>query len=165
MASTRNSHPKQRRSIWSATTRLPAYGPLDGDRTADVCIIGAGISGLSTAYMLAIEGRSVIVVDDGPLADGMTAVTTAHLANAVDDRYYHIERLHGEKGRRWNWLRCLTKEVALLFRDRPFQAPKDEHHIFPHFALFGQCLVAQQIRRMIGGHQRNAAVLPPLASH
>jgi glycine/D-amino acid oxidase-like deaminating enzyme/nitrite reductase/ring-hydroxylating ferredoxin subunit len=95
-----NSHPRQRRSLWSATTRLPTFDPLVGDQKADVCIIGAGISGLSTAYMLAIEGRSVIVVDDGPLADGMTAVTTAHLVNAIDDRYYAIERVHGEKGSR-----------------------------------------------------------------
>src|ERR1051325_11554959 len=28
----------------------------------------------------------------------MTEVTTAHLANAIDDRYFEIERLHGERG-------------------------------------------------------------------
>ncbi len=67
---------------------------------ADVCIVGAGIAGLSIAYMLTKAGKSVVILDDGLLAGGMTAVTTAHLSNALDDRYFEIERLHGEEGAR-----------------------------------------------------------------
>jgi glycine/D-amino acid oxidase-like deaminating enzyme/nitrite reductase/ring-hydroxylating ferredoxin subunit len=63
-------------------------------------VIGAGIAGLTTAYMLAREGKSVVVLDDGPIAGGETGRTTAHLSNAVDDRYVEIERLHGERGAR-----------------------------------------------------------------
>jgi glycine/D-amino acid oxidase-like deaminating enzyme/nitrite reductase/ring-hydroxylating ferredoxin subunit len=77
-----------------------AFPALDSDHQADVCIIGAGISGLSTAYALAREGRSVIVLDDGDIGAGMTERTTAHLANAIDDRYVEIERRHGEHGAR-----------------------------------------------------------------
>jgi glycine/D-amino acid oxidase-like deaminating enzyme/nitrite reductase/ring-hydroxylating ferredoxin subunit len=40
------------------------------------------------------------VLDDGPLAGGETCRTTAHLVNALDDRYYELERLHGERGAR-----------------------------------------------------------------
>jgi glycine/D-amino acid oxidase-like deaminating enzyme/nitrite reductase/ring-hydroxylating ferredoxin subunit len=65
-----------------------------------VCIVGAGIAGLTTAYLLAREGRRVVVLDDGPLAGGMTERTTAHLTHAIDDRIVEIERLHGEKGAR-----------------------------------------------------------------
>jgi hypothetical protein len=36
----------------------------------------------------------------GHLAGGMTSVTTAHLTNAIDDRYVEIERLHGLEGSR-----------------------------------------------------------------
>jgi glycine/D-amino acid oxidase-like deaminating enzyme/nitrite reductase/ring-hydroxylating ferredoxin subunit len=46
------------------------------------------------------EGYCVTVVDDGPIAGGETGRTTAHLSNALDDRYYEIERLHGETGAR-----------------------------------------------------------------
>ncbi|HEX9754522.1 MAG TPA: FAD-dependent oxidoreductase, partial [Gemmatimonadales bacterium] len=56
----------------------------------------AGIAGVSTAYLLARAGKSVVVLDDGPLAGGMTQLTTAHLTNAIDDRYFEIERMHGE---------------------------------------------------------------------
>jgi glycine/D-amino acid oxidase-like deaminating enzyme len=34
---------------------------------ADVCVIGAGIAGMLTAYMLTRAGKSVIVLDDGPM--------------------------------------------------------------------------------------------------
>src|ERR1041385_5246492 len=65
-----------------------------------VCIIGAGIAGLTTAYLLVREGKSVVVLDDGPMGGGMTARTTAHLTNALDDRFYELERLFGEEGSR-----------------------------------------------------------------
>ncbi|HEX6321480.1 MAG TPA: FAD-dependent oxidoreductase [Burkholderiales bacterium] len=65
-----------------------------------VCIVGAGIAGMSTAYLLAKAGRSVAVIDDGPIAGGMTQMTSAHLTNAIDDRYYELERLHGRVGAR-----------------------------------------------------------------
>jgi len=87
-------------SVWIATADTPEEKPLAQDTRADVCIIGAGIAGLTTAYLLAIEGKSVIVLDDGPIGGGMTARTTAHLANALDDRYFEIERLFGEAGLR-----------------------------------------------------------------
>ncbi|MBC8646636.1 MAG: FAD-dependent oxidoreductase [Thermoanaerobaculia bacterium] len=87
-------------SIWMATAEVPALRPLARDERADVCVIGAGISGLSTAYLLAREGRSVIVIDDGPLAGGETCRTTAHLTNVIDDRYRWLEQVHGEDGSR-----------------------------------------------------------------
>jgi glycine/D-amino acid oxidase-like deaminating enzyme/nitrite reductase/ring-hydroxylating ferredoxin subunit len=62
---------------------------------ADVCVVGAGIAGLTTAYLLASQGRSVIVVDDGPVGGGQTQRTTAHLTNALDDRYFELEKVHG----------------------------------------------------------------------
>ncbi|MGH8249807.1 MAG: FAD-dependent oxidoreductase [Steroidobacteraceae bacterium] len=86
----------RRESIWAATTELPAGAPLAESVKADVCIVGAGISGLTTAYLLGLEGKRVVVLDDGPIAGGMTRATTAHLTNALDDRYFEIERMHGE---------------------------------------------------------------------
>ena len=87
-------------SIWMATAEVPAARPLARDERADVCVIGAGISGLTTAYLLAREGRSVLVIDDGPLAGGETCRTTAHLTNVIDDRYRWLEKVHGEDGAR-----------------------------------------------------------------
>jgi glycine/D-amino acid oxidase-like deaminating enzyme/nitrite reductase/ring-hydroxylating ferredoxin subunit len=87
-------------SVWMATAEVPEQSALASDLECDVCIVGAGISGMTTAYLLAREGQRVIVLDDGPIGGGMTERTTAHLVTALDDRYYELERLHGERGAR-----------------------------------------------------------------
>ena len=92
--------PAQSVSPWMAAPPLPNPGPLDRDLHADVCIVGAGIAGLSIAYELVQDGRTVIVIDAAHLAGGETSRTTAHLSSVLDARYYEIERLHGEDGAR-----------------------------------------------------------------
>jgi glycine/D-amino acid oxidase-like deaminating enzyme/nitrite reductase/ring-hydroxylating ferredoxin subunit len=87
-------------SFWEATADEPALHPLRENTEADVCVVGAGIAGLSIAYELSHRGQKVIVLDDGAIGRGMTARTTAHLVNALDDRYYDLEKYHGEDGAR-----------------------------------------------------------------
>ncbi len=83
-------------SFWEATAPL-----IERDRAADVpvgfdtCIIGGGIAGLTTAYLLANAGQRVAVFDDGLIGGGETCRTTAHIANAIDDRVYRIIEWHG----------------------------------------------------------------------
>jgi glycine/D-amino acid oxidase-like deaminating enzyme/nitrite reductase/ring-hydroxylating ferredoxin subunit len=79
---------------------VPEFPALAADGDADVCVVGAGIAGLTVAYTLARAGRRVVVLDDGPIGGGETGRTTAHLSDALDDRYYEIERVHGELGAR-----------------------------------------------------------------
>jgi glycine/D-amino acid oxidase-like deaminating enzyme/nitrite reductase/ring-hydroxylating ferredoxin subunit len=79
---------------------LQTFPALRSDATVDVCVIGAGIAGLSTAYHVARDGRSVLVIDDGPPGGGETGRTTAHLVTALDDRYYELEEHHGEDAAR-----------------------------------------------------------------
>src|SRR3954468_6478866 len=85
-------------SFWEATTAEGALRPLRENTGCDVCVVGAGIAGLSVAYELGRTGQQVIVIDDGAIGRGMTGRTTAHLVNALDDRYYDIEKYHGEDG-------------------------------------------------------------------
>ena len=87
-------------SLWADTFPVPQYRPLQKDIRADVCVIGAGIAGITTAYMLAKSGKSVVVLDDGPIGGGETGRTTAHLSYALDDRYYVLEQIHGQDGAR-----------------------------------------------------------------
>lgn len=81
--------------IWITDAGLPAYRSLETDTQADVCVVGAGIAGLSVAYMLSQSGKTVVVIDDGEIGRGMTAVTTAHLTCVLDRRCSEIERIHG----------------------------------------------------------------------
>jgi glycine/D-amino acid oxidase-like deaminating enzyme/nitrite reductase/ring-hydroxylating ferredoxin subunit len=81
-------------SMW-VSSPVPEAQPLSADADGDVCIVGAGIAGLSTAYLLARAGQRVLVVDDGPIGGGETARTTAHLTTVLDKRFYEIERKNG----------------------------------------------------------------------
>jgi len=85
-------------SIWAVTAKLPSFAPLTAETSTEVCVVGAGIAGLTTAYILTELGKAVVVLDDGAIGSGMTSVTTAHLVNALDDRFFKLERLHGERG-------------------------------------------------------------------
>jgi glycine/D-amino acid oxidase-like deaminating enzyme len=82
-------------SFWMDTAKL-AYGPALTESTrADVCVVGAGITGLTTAYLLARDACSVVVIDDGPIGGGETGRTTGHLSSVIDDRFQSIEKHHG----------------------------------------------------------------------
>jgi glycine/D-amino acid oxidase-like deaminating enzyme/nitrite reductase/ring-hydroxylating ferredoxin subunit len=87
------------RSIWmeARSVRGP---PLDASIGTDVCVIGAGIAGLTSAYLLTRAGYRVVVLDAGDIGGGETGRTTAHLSNALDDRYSELERVHGLDGSR-----------------------------------------------------------------
>ena len=87
-------------SPWIDTAPRPATSPLDRDATADVCVVGAGIAGLTTAYLLARAGKSVVVLDAGHVGNGQTAMTTAHLSYVIDDTFKEMLRLHGPDGAR-----------------------------------------------------------------
>jgi glycine/D-amino acid oxidase-like deaminating enzyme/nitrite reductase/ring-hydroxylating ferredoxin subunit len=97
-------------SLWLDTAHPSRRPSLASDTQADVCVIGAGIAGVTTAYLLSREGRSVVLIDDGTPGCGQTGVTTAHLSSEIDDRYTEIVRLHGVDGAR---LACDSHRSAI----------------------------------------------------
>jgi glycine/D-amino acid oxidase-like deaminating enzyme len=51
-------------SLWAATaTRAPDYASRSAEQAADVVVVGAGYTGLSTAIHLALKGKRCIVVE------------------------------------------------------------------------------------------------------
>ena len=88
---------RRHQSVWAASAALPQFSPMQENVHVDVCIVGAGISGLTTAYLLARAGRRVAVLDDSPVGGGMTQMTTAHITNQLDDRYFELEKLRGRE--------------------------------------------------------------------
>lgn len=63
-----------------------------------MCVIGAGIAGLTTAWLLTAAGRKVTVLDMQGVASGESMHTTAHCTTAFDARYTSVRRAHGEEG-------------------------------------------------------------------
>lgn len=82
-------------SVWSATTNLPVFAPLSANLSVEICVIGAGIAGLTSAYLLALQGLSVAIIEALDIGAGETSRTTAHIA-VPDEGYSHIEHSYGE---------------------------------------------------------------------
>ena len=91
---------RRHQSVWAVSAALPQFAPVQENVHVDVCIVGAGISGLTTAYLLARAGKRVAVLDDGPVGGGMTQMTTAHITHQLDDRYFELEKLRGREAAR-----------------------------------------------------------------
>lgn len=88
------------KSCWTANTSPLVFSPLQKNVYVDVAIIGGGIAGMSVAYFLSQQGKKVAVIEDGFIGSGESGRTTAHLAYALDTRYYELENLHGKEGAR-----------------------------------------------------------------
>ena len=81
--------------VWDVESPLQEFVKLREDLRTEVCVVGAGIAGMSVAYELSRAGKKVVVLEDGAVGGGQTGVTTAHLASAMDDRFYALEDMHG----------------------------------------------------------------------
>jgi glycine/D-amino acid oxidase-like deaminating enzyme/nitrite reductase/ring-hydroxylating ferredoxin subunit len=81
-------------SIWMATAQASEYPPLQADVKTQVCVIGAGIAGLTTGYLLACAGKRVVVIDAFGIGAGETGRTTAHFF-PPDEWYADIEHDFG----------------------------------------------------------------------
>src|SRR5687767_6622724 len=82
-------------SVWRAGYERTPNPPLARDLTTDVCVVGAGIAGLSTAVEAALAGLKVVVLDAAEVGAGETSATSAHLTNVFDAGFTYIERHAG----------------------------------------------------------------------
>jgi len=62
-------------SYWQDVS-VPILTPMQEDLSCDVCVVGAGIAGLSTALQLVRRGADVVVVDRRGIAGGETSLTS-----------------------------------------------------------------------------------------
>ena len=63
---------------------LPSLPRLERDQRVDTVVVGAGITGLTTAYLLTRAGRSVAVLERDDAVEHDTAHTSAHLSMVTD---------------------------------------------------------------------------------
>lgn len=87
-------------SAWMDTVEMPKFSTLLEDKDTDVCVVGGGLAGLTTAYLLLLTGRKVCVLEGYEIGNGQTGRTTAQFTTALDERYFMLEKYHGEKGAR-----------------------------------------------------------------
>jgi glycine/D-amino acid oxidase-like deaminating enzyme/nitrite reductase/ring-hydroxylating ferredoxin subunit len=91
--------PAQRNTpVWYEGAEALQLPPLDGDTSCDVCIVGAGITGLTLAHQLVAAGRSVVVVEARTVAGGVTGRTSGHLTAVLDRDLVSLRRKFGQEG-------------------------------------------------------------------
>jgi len=82
-------------SYWLASTPQTNYPALEEDITVDVAVIGGGMAGISTAYLLAKEGLKVVILEEGRILEGTTAHTTAKLTSQHGLIYAKLQQQRG----------------------------------------------------------------------
>ncbi|KAL6917373.1 hypothetical protein FSST1_008868 [Fusarium sambucinum] len=88
-------------AVWvhqDPVSNRPSFTKLNQDIETDVCVIGGGIGGISTAYELVSRGREVVLLEARQVLSGETGRTSGHLTNDLDDGYTEIAKKHGDAG-------------------------------------------------------------------
>ncbi|MGE0592342.1 MAG: FAD-dependent oxidoreductase [Vicinamibacterales bacterium] len=112
---------------WADATSLPERDPLARDTDADVVVVGGGITGLTTAYLLAEAGRRVVVLERNRCATADTGHTSAHVTMVTDTRLTELVAAFGRPHAQAVWDAGLA---ALGTIDRLVR----QHHIDAQFA-------------------------------
>jgi glycine/D-amino acid oxidase-like deaminating enzyme/nitrite reductase/ring-hydroxylating ferredoxin subunit len=104
---------------WSDSATFPRFGKLDGDASADVVVVGAGITGLTVAYSLARAGRSVMVLERARCASVDTGHTSAHLTMVTDSRFHELVKQLGRPHAQavWDAGLCAIGKIDEIVRE------------------------------------------------
>jgi ribulose 1,5-bisphosphate synthetase/thiazole synthase len=64
------------KSYWREKQSQPVYSSVESNVSTDILIVGAGIVGVTAAYLLAKEGVNVTVIEGSSIASGTTGFTS-----------------------------------------------------------------------------------------
>ena len=79
------------KSIWLANNENKQYQPLNNSIKTDICIVGGGITGIYTAYLLAYEGLNVTLLEaHDSLANQTTGYSTGKLTIQHGETYQNL---------------------------------------------------------------------------
>ena len=105
--------------IAAATRKSAAPVRLRGDHETDVVIVGAGLTGLTTALACATAGMKPIVVEAGALGQGWSGHSAGLLLSDPGPLFTDVSRLHGLRAAKMvfsSWRRATLDAAAQLRR-------------------------------------------------
>lgn len=89
-------------SFWIASTPQTKYESLNDDLEVDVAIVGGGITGITSAYLLKQEGYKVAVIEADRIIQGTTGHTTAKITSQHTLIYDRLKtQMGGEKAQQY----------------------------------------------------------------
>jgi len=89
--------------FWIDSAPLPNFPQLDRDEEVDVVVVGGGITGLTAAYLLTLEGRRVALLERERCAQIDTGHTTAHLTMVTDQMLSELVKRFGRDHAQAAW--------------------------------------------------------------
>jgi glycine/D-amino acid oxidase-like deaminating enzyme/nitrite reductase/ring-hydroxylating ferredoxin subunit len=112
---------------WSASASFPQFPKLSHDVTADVAVVGGGITGLTTAFLLAEAGKTVVLLERARCASVDTGHTTAHVTMVTDTRLGELAARFGHDHAQAIWDAGLAAiaEIDRLVRENDLDARFD----------------------------------------
>src|SRR3954471_12823712 len=87
----------------TADNRRRRYPKFKGKHTADAVVIGGGLTGCTTAYVLARAGLKVMVLQANGLAEGATAGSPGVILPEPDAGFRAADELAGRHAARIVW--------------------------------------------------------------
>lgn len=83
--------------LWENTQVMPSFPKLDGDVKTRVLIVGGGLAGILTAYMLNRAGADYLLIEADEICRGVTGGTTAKITSQHGLIYRKLFDIHGSE--------------------------------------------------------------------
>lgn len=86
------------KSLWIETTKDEIIlNPLEKEKETEICVIGGGLFGLTTAYYLTQQGKKVIVLEKGEIGEKVSGNTTGKITSQHGLFYEHLINDYGKE--------------------------------------------------------------------
>ena len=89
--------------VWIDDTAIRKFPKLQRNISVDVLVVGAGVTGITTAYLLKKAGSTVALIERERVASIDTGHTTAHLTYVTDVQLQELVRNFGEDHAQAAW--------------------------------------------------------------
>jgi glycine/D-amino acid oxidase-like deaminating enzyme len=90
-------------AYWQTSASLPHFDALNNDLEVDVVVVGGGLTGITSAYLLKQAGAKVALLERYRCAGTDTGHTTAHLTYVTDYRLSQLVKTFGKDGAQAFW--------------------------------------------------------------
>jgi glycine/D-amino acid oxidase-like deaminating enzyme/nitrite reductase/ring-hydroxylating ferredoxin subunit len=125
---------------WIDSAPIENFPPLRGDLKVDVLVVGAGVTGITAAYLLKKAGSRVALIERERVASIDTGHTTAHLTYVTDGSLETLTKGLGRDHTQavWDAGACAVDEIERIVREEKIECEFSRVPGFLHATLFGK---------------------------
>lgn len=139
-------------SIWSKTTQIPEKNTPIKERNVEIAVIGGGITGLLTAYLLQQSKKEVIVLEADRIGSGQTQHTTAKITSQHGMLYSTLLKDYGAEYAR---LYAIANQDAI----EQYEKIINKEHISCHFERVKSYLYSREQESLLRREAEVASIL------